>query len=406
MLHNPIYTGAYAFGRHDYRVVFVDGQLRRRPRKLSPEAWRTCLHDQHPAYITWDEFMANRKKLRDNRTKPEATDRRGAAREGSGLLQGRLLCGRCGHRMTTRYGGGRSRATYLCRPNVGSGACWSLSAPAIDHAVSQLFLEVIQPPEIELSLAVLREAEVQANDVDRQWKLRLERVRYEARLAERRYKAIDPDYRVVARTLEREWNDKLLEVERVQREYQEVRRRENIDLSEGDRARILSLAKDLPAVWRATTTTNAERKNLLRLVVREVTVSPIDVPERMTRVQVLWPTGAVSDFTVPRKDKYTAQATSTHALALIRDLSLNEKKDDQEIAAELNRRGLCTGQDRSWDLDAVRRVRCGEGVFRPSPKARRPPDQRSDGLYSVRALAARAGVKPSAIRYWAPHGRA
>jgi hypothetical protein len=241
----------------------------------------------------------------------------------------------------------------MCRPNVGSGACWSLSAPAIDHAVSQLFLEVIQPPEIELSLAVLREAEVQANDVDRQWKLRLERVRYEARLAERRYKAIDPDYRVVARTLEREWNDKLLEVERVQREYQEVRRRENIDLSEGDRARILSLAKDLPAVWRATTTTNAERKNLLRLVVREVTVSPIDVPERMTRVQVLWPTGAVSDFTVPRKDKYTAQATSTHALALIRDLYLNETKDDQEIAAELNRRGLCTGQDRSWDLDAV-----------------------------------------------------
>jgi Recombinase len=111
MLHNPIYTGAYAFGRHDYRVVFVDGQLRRRPRKLSPEAWRTCLHDQHPAYITWDEFMANRKKLRDNRTKPEATDRRGAAREGSGLLQGLVLCGRCGHRMTTRYGGGRSRAT-------------------------------------------------------------------------------------------------------------------------------------------------------------------------------------------------------------------------------------------------------------------------------------------------------
>jgi DNA invertase Pin-like site-specific DNA recombinase len=122
MLHNPMYAGAYAFGRHDYRVVFVDGQLRRRPRQLPPEAWRTCLHDQHPAYITWDEFMANRKKLRDNRTKPEAPDRPAAAREGSGLLQGLLLCGRCGHRMTTRYGGGRSRATYMCRPNVGSGA--------------------------------------------------------------------------------------------------------------------------------------------------------------------------------------------------------------------------------------------------------------------------------------------
>ncbi len=305
---------------------------------------------------------------------------------------------------STRYGGGRSRATYMCRPNVGDGACWSLSAPAIDHAVSQLFLDGIQPSDIELSLAGLREAEQQADDVDRQWKLRLERVRYDAQLAERRYTAIDPDHRVVARTLEREWNDKLVEVERVEREYQEVRRRANIDLSEDDRARMLSLAKDLPAVWRAKTTTNAERKNLLRLVVREVTVSPIDVPGRMPRVQVLWPTGAVSDVTVPRTDKYTAQATSAQARSLIRDRYLTQRKDDREIATQLNRRGLCTGQDRAWDLGAVRRVRCAEGIFRPSPKARRPPDQRRDGLHSVHALAARAGVKPSAIRYWARTG--
>ena len=306
--------------------------------------------------------------------------------------------------MSTSSSGRRSRATYLCRQNVGQGACWSVSAPAIDRAVRTLFLEVIQPPEIELSLAVLREVEHQASDVDRQWKLRRERARYEAQLAERRYKAIDPDYRVVARTLEREWNDKLIEVEHVEQEYQALRQREKIDLTDEDRARIVAMAKDLPAVWNAKTTTNPERKNLLRLVVREVTISPIDVPARMTRVQVLWQTGAVSDFQIARHSQYTALATSAAALALIRDLYLNKKKHDRQIVAELNRRGLRTGQDRSWDRVAVRHVRCDEGIFRPSSKARFPPQQRADGLYSVQAVAARAGVKPALIRYWARTG--
>jgi DNA invertase Pin-like site-specific DNA recombinase len=404
MLHNPIYAGAYVFGRHESRLRLVDGQLRHRARTLPQAAWRTCLRDHHPAYIGWDEFMTNQKQLDDNRTKPKAPDRRGAAREGAGLLQGLVLCGRCGHRLSTRYCGSQGRATYMCHPNVGQGACWSVSAPTIDRAVSRLFLDAIQPPEIELSLAVLREAEHQAGEVDRQWALRLERARYEAQLAERRYKAIDPAHRVVARTLEREWNEKLVELEQVDREYHEVRRRETLDLSEEDRTRILSLAKDLPAVWHAETTTHAERKHLLRMVVREVTVSPIEVPARLTRVQVLWQTGAVSDFTVPRKDKYTAQATPAETLALIRELYLNEKQDDGDIAAELNRRGLRTGLNHSWTVSSVRRARYGENIYRPSPKARRAPDQRSDGLYSVHAVAARAGVKPAVIRYWARTG--
>jgi DNA invertase Pin-like site-specific DNA recombinase len=162
MLHNPIYAGAYVFGRHEYRLGLVDGQLRHRARTLPQAAWRTCLRDHHPAYICWDEFMTNQKQLDDNRTKPKAPDRRGAAREGAGLLQGLVLCGRCGHRLSTRYCGSQGRATYMCHPNVGHGTCWSVSAPTIDRAVSRLFLDAIQPPEIELSLAVLREAEHQA----------------------------------------------------------------------------------------------------------------------------------------------------------------------------------------------------------------------------------------------------
>jgi hypothetical protein len=224
--------------------------------------------------------------------------------------------------------------------------------------VVKLFLDAMNPSEIELGLLVVRETERQVSEIDRQWELRRERVRYEAQLTERRYKAVDPDNHVIARTLEREWNDKLAEMEELDREHQQVGEREKLELTEEDRARTLFLAKDLPAVWSAETTSHAERKKLLRMVVREVTLSPIDVPRRMTRVQVLWETGATSDFTVPRKDKYVALITPPKALALLRRL-FNEKKKDLEIAKELNRRGLKTGRDQPWDRFAELEARRG-----------------------------------------------
>jgi len=406
ILHNPIYAGAYVYGRYEERIGLVEGQLRRRRTATLPQgAWPICLRDHHPAYISWDEFMANQTKLYENRTsRLTALDQRGAAREGHALLQGLVLCGRCGHRMNTHYCGTRRRAVYQCHAKIRPGLCWSVPARPIDQAVVALFLEVVKPPEIELAFVVVREAERQGSEVDRQWALRLERARYAAQLAERRYKAIDPDHRVVARTLEREWNDTLTELARLEDEYHQVRRREKLDLTEEDRARIVALAKDLPTVWNAATTTHAERKNLLRLLVREVTVSPIEVPARQTRVQLLWQTGAVSDFTVPRKDKYTAQATPKETLALLRDLYTSRKKGDAEIAAELNRRGLHTGLNRPWTVAAVRRVRYDVGLYRPSPKSRRPPDRSAEGLYSVHAVAAQVGVKPGAIRFWARTG--
>jgi hypothetical protein len=381
----------------------VDGKVRRRQLKRFPqEEWKVCLRDHHPAYITWEEFMSNQRKLQDNRTKDASVHGRSAAREGSALLQGIVLCGRCGRRMHVDYSGPTRRPVYDCYPKSGTNACWNLPARPVDEAVVKLFLDVMKPPEIELGLALLRETEQQAAEIERQWQLRRDRIRYEAQLAERRYKAVDPDNRVIARTLEREWNDKLGELEEVDREHQQVRQREKLELTKADRARILSLAKDLPAVWNAPTTTHAERKNLLRMVVQEVTLSPIDVPRRMTRVQVLWKTGATSDLNVPRKDKYVALATPPEALALLRQRFV--AKTDIEIAKELNRRGLRTGTGRRWDGYAVRRVRYNHGMYRKSKKVHRAPDRRADGLYSVHAVAARMNVPPSVVRYWVKHG--
>lgn len=406
LFHNPIYAGAYVYGRREERTALVDGEIRRRRvSRLPKEEWKVCIHDHHPAYITWEEYMANVDKLHNNRSNHGSPEQRGAARDGAALLQGLVLCGKCGHRMGVRYYGQNRRVQYTCRsPNrrAGLGTCWSVPGARVDEAVGALFLDAAQPPEIELSLAVAREAERQGEEVERQWRLRLDRVHYEAKLAERRYKAVDPDNRVVARTLEREWEETLLEVERTEREYQQVREREKVELDDADRARVLALAKDLPRVWSAPSTTNAQRKNLLRTLVTEVTLTPIDVPRRQTRIQVMWVTGAVSELAVDRPSRKTVHATPAEAVDRIRDL-VEAGLTTHEIAADLNERGIKTGKGRSWTMGAVQLVRRKNGLQSPPPSVP-VPLRRDDGLLSTNGVAEHMGVTPHMVRYWVEKG--
>jgi DNA invertase Pin-like site-specific DNA recombinase len=407
MLHNPAYAGTYVYGRNERRMALVDGQVRRQRRtQLPQEAWKVCLKDQHPAYISWDEYVANQKKLATNHPSYQRPDQRGAAREGSALLQGLALCGRCGHRMLATYRDPK-HPYYECRRITDKGLCWTVAAAGIDEAVARLFLETVQPPEIELGLAVTREVERQGQEVERQWKLRLESARYETHLAERRYKAVDPDNRVVARTLEREWNERLSEVEQLESEHQQVRRRQKVELRNEDRTRLLALAKDLSCVWQAPSTTNAERKNLLRTVVREVALSPIEVPERGTHIQVLWQTGTCSDLTLVRHPSY-ARATAAETIQLIGTL-VAQKRSDKQIAAELNQRGLLSGVKRAWDKQAVRWVRRRYGIRRQLAGRRqgrpRQPERRADGLYSTHGVATLLNITEAAVRSWVQKGR-
>jgi DNA invertase Pin-like site-specific DNA recombinase len=407
MLHNPMYAGAYAFGRRERRMALVDGRVRRCTSNRPQQAWLVCLHDRHPAYITWEEFMANQHKLHDN-IPPKNPDQHGATREGHALLQGLVLCGKCGRKMCVRYYGRFARARYECRSQLLYSHrrlfCWIVAGRHIDDAVAKLFLNTVQTSEIELGLAVVREAERQSAEVDRQWKLRLDRARYEARLAERRYKAVDPDNRVVARTLEHEWNEKLREVDELERSHQEARQHAKLEISASDHARILALAKDLPRVWRAETTTHLERKNLLRMLVQQVTLSPVDVPQRTTRIQVLWRTGAVTDFTIPRPAHTKTCTTTEDALVLIRALD-DEHRTNAAIAAELNARGFHNVRNGPWNAGAVQAARKIHG---PPSRARslqlRRPDQRRDGLYSIHGVAAHLAVTETTVRHWIKQG--
>lgn len=400
MLKNPIYAGAYVYGRLEARTALVNGKAQRCIRKRAQDQWTVCLRDHHPAYISWEEFMANQRKLEGNAPR-RLPDQHGAPRRGPALLQGLAICGRCGRKMTVHYFGRSADVRYECRSPLRHGGehqtCWIVSGPRIDEAVAKLFLETVQEPEIELALEVARETELQTAEVDRQWKLRIDRARYEAHLAERRYKAVDPDNRVVARTLEKEWEEKLKEVDTVEREYEAARHRDMLELSSADRARVLALATDLRQVWDAETTAHADRKNLLRKLVEHVTLTPIDVPQRLTRIQVLWRTGAVSDFTIPRPKQATPHASNEGALDVIRTL-VDEGKTNAQIADALNRRGLRNSLGKPWNQGAVNAVRMRHGLGAgPRPSALAPPYQRADGLYSLRGVATRRS-RPRAHR--------
>ena len=400
VLRNPIYSASYVYGRRKWEPVVENGRLvRKKPRLLPREEWPICLHDWHPGYITWEEYVANQDKLKANRWNFEEPRQRGAAREGAALLQGIVLCGRCGHRMNIAYDN-RRRVRYVCNSPIRHGqannTCWAVLGCRVDEAIEQLFLEAVQPPELELALAVTREAERQSEQLDKQWKLRLDRARYDTRLAERRYKAVDPDNRVVARTLERDWEGTLQAMQEVEDARQAARREKKVELDEEDRAMILALARDLPRVWHAESTTRAQQKNLVRILVSEVCLTPVDGPSRRVKIDVLWATGAVTELSVPRLGPIRRVPAAFEAR--LREL-WDAHHTDLEIADILVDEGVVMGRTRGWSGAKVSQFRSRLGMKRtPGETAsRRMPHQREDGAWSVRGVAERLGLRPAKV---------
>ncbi len=411
ILHSPVYAGAYVYGRRESRTAFVDGELKRsRMVELPMAEWKVCLQGHHPAYISWEEFLSNRETLDANRNRSgdEATTVR-PPRKGRALLQGIALCGQCGCSMGVQQNG-TSPPRYVCsspqRRGTGTKPCWIVSGSRIDAAVTEAFLNAASPPQIELSLAVTREVERQAHELDAQWQRRLERANYEARLAQRRYMAVDPDNRVVARTLERDWEEKLRDVERLDAEHQRVRRERRLELTDSDRAQIVALSSDLPRAWRAPSTSNVQRKNLLRILVEVVTLTPVEVPGRSTRIQIQWRTGAVTDLCIDRPRHPPNNATPATTIEQIRRYC-EQRLTDREIAEQLNQAGLRTGTGGRWSDQSVRSTRKRRGIQKALLRGSdgRLPTTGPEGMFSVRGLAQRFDVRERQIRDWVGTGR-
>jgi recombinase-like zinc beta ribbon protein len=235
----------------------------------------------HPAYVNWEEYMQTQQQLRQNW---QRDGNRGVARQGAALLQGIVWCGHCGRKMGVQHHASKEKrsATYICQQGHQQDGedtiCQSMTARPVDAAVVQAFLEAVSPVGVEVAVRVLSQVEQQLQDLRRQWELQLEQARYEARLAQRKYDAVDPDNRLVAASLERRWNAQLTRVAELEQAYAKAEQEASFTLTPEERAAMQTLAGDLEALWQAETTTHAERKQLLRLAIESVQLDGVSRP--------------------------------------------------------------------------------------------------------------------------------
>ena len=408
VLHNPAYAGAYVYGRTQTRQLVAPGEQPRvkgRTRRVAAEDWPCILHDHHPGYITWSQFQRNQQRLIDNCTS-QHQDHRGAIRSGAALLQGLVLCGRCGRRMTIRYLDDGKVPLYECNRlhnAFGEKVCQSLRGDRIDAAVVAVFLEAMRPAELEVSLAAIDQVAEQARRVDRQWELIVERARYEAELARRRFLAVEPENRLVGRTLERDWEGKLAEVERLERESS-ARPQQSIRLVDpGERGRILALAQDLPAVWHAATTTNVERKQLIGFLIKDICINR---GETMIEVSIRWQTEACTVLEVPRPQRmYELRRTDPVVVARVRALA--SEHTDRQIAALLDQEGFRSGTKGGFTAAKVQWIRYVHSISSGCPErpSACPDGSRGDGRCSVQEAAKQLNVNISTIAAWCRAGR-
>lgn len=395
ILKHPAYAGAYSYGKHS-RVRLPEGKVV--VQRVPLREWEVLIRDAFPAYISWEQYMHNQERLRENAQ--GANWNKGTPREGEALLQGIVICGRCGRRMRVRTGGRRpAYACYQANRDYGAPRCQHFTAHHVDEAVVELFLEAIQPARLDVALAAVEEMETQRQMLAEQWQKRLKRARYETDLARRRYERVDPDNRLVAGELEQRWEEKLRECKRLEQEWQQAQQQELAPLSEADRQLIRQLADDLPALWHAETTTNAERKRLLRCLLQDVTLDRFSKPG-VSIIHVRWQTGTTTTVEVDRPPP--GCWTPPAALRRIRELA--PLHPDDQIAVILNEEGLHTGKGHQWTTKRVEKARKRRGIPTACPCHAREPGPRGDGLITTAEAAQQLGVDAATITIWFRQG--
>lgn len=339
MLKNPIYAGVYAYGK---RQVDPRRKHAKRPSTgrvtIDSQQWHAFIEDVFPAYISLDAYEQNLQRLAANRAR---ADERGAVRHGPSLLQGVLMCGKCGHRMQVRYGGPRKLHTYTCArmfTDYAGSFCHYLPGAPLDEFVGEWVLKALEPAALELSMEAAENLEKERAELDELWQKRLERAAYESDRASRHYLQIEPENRLVARQLAKDWEEKLEAQKRLEDDYRRFLREQPRSLSAAEREDIRRLAQDIPALWHSPTTTMAERKEIVRQIIERVTVENEGKSERL-HVSIDWVGGSQTSGVVIRPvSKMEYLSYYPRMCERIRDL-VAEKLSIKEIAETLSREG-------------------------------------------------------------------
>ncbi len=362
VLNNPVYAGAYAYGRVTHRAAAKPlEQMHQRKVRLPPQQWLADIWQAFPGYITQAQFEANQAQLASH---GKHLRQKGRRQDGMALLSGILICGRCGRRMTLVYSGKEHQhISYVCnhqQRRYGEPTCQSIPGREVDQALTTAMLTALTPAQMELSLAVLEEIDRQQAILKQQWTLRLEAAGYAVRLAKRRYEQVDPENRLVARILEQEWEARLQEQQQLDIDYQSFLKHSPLQLDETQRQKLRNLVEDLPKVWQTETTTWAERKELLRLLIADVTLTRL---EHLVQVQIRWHTNLVDSFpvTLPIRG-----AVPIPEPVIERVRTLSPTHSDQAVAEILNQEGLATAQGKPFTAARVLGVRRRAAIHRPS----------------------------------------
>jgi hypothetical protein len=353
LLHNPRYAGAFVFGRMRVRRG-VDGHTS--VRSVPQEHWQVVLPAHHAGYITWEMFEANQQVLRDN-AKARGLERKSPPREGPALLQGLVLCGRCGDCMTVRYTmvGGTVVPHYMCqqrRVTAGEPVCQHVPGADIDAAVGQLLLTTMTPLHLDVTLAVHQEIQTRLAEADALRWQHVERARYEADVARRRYLQVDPEHRLVAATLEADWNERLRALQEAQETYERQRQTDRHLLDAQQQASIRALAADFPRVWQDPKTSPRDRKRLVRLLLEDVTL----LQDHQVSVYLRFKGGATQTLHVPRRrSAWQLRQTPQQVLDTI-DRLLDDATEDA-VARQLNAQGVLSGTGQPFTARIVARLR-------------------------------------------------
>jgi len=395
VLHNPRYAGAFVYGRyHTQRNVDGIVRMRRVPR----EQWFAMIPDKHAGYISWDEFESNQRRLHESAQAIGGDRHRGPAREGPALLQGLVLCGRCGRRMTVGYRSrhGQLYPEYRCMHEQiqhGEAACQRVPGHGVDQAIGALLVEAVNPVALEVTLAVQRELQSRFEEADRLRHAQVERVQYECELAQHRYMRVDPDNRLVADSLEAHWNDKLRALSAAHEEYARRREQDTHELTQEQCGAILALASDFPRLWSDPATPDRERKRMVRLLLEDVTLSRGE----QISMQIRFKGGACRTLHVPLPlANWQIRLTPAAAIGQI-DQLLNDHTVLQ-IATILNERGVRPGGGTSFNSRVVTRLACTYHL------KSRYDRLRERGLLTLQEMADTMQVTTTTVKRWMQRG--
>jgi len=395
VLHNPRYAGIFVYGRSRTRRT-IEGDSRVQP--MPREEWHTFIPESHPGYIRWEEYERNQKQLRASAQAIGFDRRNSPPREGPALLQGLIICGKCGRRMTLRYQTrqGRPCPEYVCQRKGIENAepvCQRIPGSDIDRVVGDMLIELVNPVTLEVALTVQQELQARLDEADRLRRQQVERARYEAEVAQRRYMRVDPENRLVADSLEADWNQKLRALADTQQEYQKYREQDRRIFDDGQRAAILALAQDFPRLWKDPATEDRDRKRMVRLLVEDVTMLR---GERIT-LYLRFRGGANRTVTLPNPRRCW-ESWTTDSEVVGRIDRLLDTKTFGEIAATLNSAGFRSGKRQPFTARYIARIQKNYAL---RPRFER---LRARGLLTLDEMAAALSVNPKTVKIWTAHG--